>query len=355
MKAAVLEDVGRMVIKEVPDPECPPGGILIEVGACAVCGTDVKVYRHGHRLIVPPRITGHELAGTVLRVGEGLEEFSPGDRVAVAPVVPCGKCYYCRRGIQTMCDELTAIGYHYDGGFAPLMAVPERAVRNGCVNKLPDTLSIEESALAEPLACCINAQDLCEVGPGQTVAIIGAGPIGALNAQLARCRGASKVILIDISEERLTMVRFLEPDLSIVSSKQDPIEPVMEATEGRGADVVIVACSSGPAQEQSLELVAKRGVVDFFGGLPKDKPFINFNSNLIHYREFKVVGNHGSAPHHNELAIKLLASGQIDASPLITHRFPVERTIEAIETTERAEGLKVIVIASSQSDCRTER
>jgi len=343
MRAAVLEQVGRMVIKEVPDPGCPAGGLLLRIGACAVCGTDIKVYRHGHRFIVPPRITGHELAGTVVEVGKGVRGFAVGDRVACAAVVPCGECYYCRRGIQGMCDDLRAMGYHYDGGFAPYMAIPERAVRNGCVNKVPDRLSLEEAALAEPLACCVNGQELCDIRPGHTVAVVGAGPIGCMHVELARSQGATKIILIDISEERLKMSSFVEPDVSVNSSKEDPIEAVMGATEGRGADVVIVACSSGKAQEQSLSLVAKRGVVDFFGGLPKDRPCIQFDSNLIHYREFKVVGNTGSSPQQNEVALRLLGAGKVRAARLISHRFPVEKTIEAIETAERGEGLKVIV------------
>ena len=348
MKAAVLEKVGKLDIRDMPKPECDPDGLVLDVGACAVCGTDVKVYRHGHRLIVPPRVTGHEVAGTVVEVGRNIKNYAEGDRVAVAPAVPCGECRMCRRNIHGMCDNLTAIGYHYDGGFAEFMAVPPVAVRNGCVNKLPDGLSDEHAALAEPLACCINAQELAFVMLGQSVAIIGAGPIGCLNTQVARARGATRVFMIDISGERLEMASFVAPDASINGAEEDAIGRVMELTDCRGADVVITACASGKAQEQALQMVAKRGVVNFFGGLPKGDSCINFDSNLTHYREFYVIGNHGSAPQHNAMAIELIAAGKIDVSRLVTHRLPIERTLEGIEITEKAEGLKV-VIAGTES------
>ena len=346
MKAAVLQEIGVMEIRDVPEPQCPEDGLVLKVDACAVCGTDVKVYHHGHRLIRPPRITGHELAGTITHVGPKVKGYAVGERVAVAPAVPCGECYYCHRGQQTMCDNLTAIGYHYDGGFAEHMAVPEVAVRNGCVNRIPDHVTAEEAALAEPLACCINAHELCRVGLGQTVVIMGAGPIGCFNVQLARANGASRVIMVDIAAQRLKMSELVHADLYLDSSKEDATERIMAETDGRGADVVIVACSSGRAQEQAMGMVAKRGVVNLFGGLPKTDPYIKFDSNLTHYREFYVIGNHGSAPRHNQLAINLLASGKISAKDLVTHRFGIDETIEAIGVTERGEGLKTIVAST---------
>jgi L-iditol 2-dehydrogenase len=343
MKAAVLEAVGVMNVKDIPVPKCGEDEVLLKIAACAVCGTDVKVYHHGHKHIRPPRVTGHEISGTVVEVGKGVKDFKIGDRVAVAPAVPCGECRFCRRGIQGMCDNLLAIGYQWDGGFAEYMAVPGRAVKTGCLNKIPDGMSLEEAAIAEPLACCINAQELAWVGLGQTVVVIGAGPIGCFHVQLARANGATKVILVDISAERLAMSQIVRPDASVDGSATDAIKAVLGLTDGDGADVVITACSSGKAQEQALQMVAKRGVVNFFGGLPKDKPFIQFDSNLTHYREFYVVGNHGSSPQHNQMAIALIASGKIAAKPLISHRLSIAETLEGIALTEKAKGLKVII------------
>ncbi len=344
MKAAVLEEVGKLKIKDVETPKCPPDGLLIKVAACAVCGTDVKVYHHGHRLITLPRITGHEVAGTIVEVGEEVRGYHVSRRVAVAPAVPCGECYFCHRGIQGMCENLTAIGYHYDGGFAEYMAIPGVAARNGCVNSVPPGISFEEAALAEPLACSINAQELMGVGLSDVVVIIGAGPIGCLNAGLAKARGATRVILTDIKKERLKLAeKVAGADLYLNVTGDELKERIFAETERRGADKVIVACSSAKAQAESLGLVAKRGVVDFFGGLPQDEPYIKFNSNLLHYREFSVVGNHGSAPRHNALALGLIAAGKINVKDLITHRFTISDTLKGIEITEKAEGLKVIV------------
>jgi L-iditol 2-dehydrogenase len=344
VKAAVLEEIGKLKVKAVKRPKCPPDGLLIKVAACAVCGTDVKVLHHGHHLIVFPRITGHELAGTIVEVGEEVIGYHVSRRVAVAPAIPCGQCYYCRRGLQGMCENLTAIGYHYDGGFAEYMAVPGVALKNGCVSSVPPGVSFDEATLAEPLACCINAQELMGVSLGDVVVIIGAGPIGCLNASLARARGAGRVILTDIKKERLKLAeKVAGADLYINLTGEELKERIFGETERRGADKVIVACSSAKAQEESLGLVARRGVVDFFGGLPKDEPYIKFNSNLLHYREFSVVGNHGSAPRHNVLALELIAQGQINVKDLITHRFTISNTLKGIETTEAAEGLKVII------------
>lgn len=343
MKAAVLEEIENLVIKDVHKPQYPGDGLLIKVEACAVCGTDVKVYHHGHKHIRFPRITGHEVAGTIVEVGQEIKDYWEGERVAIAPAIPCGACFYCRQGTQSMCANLTAIGYHYEGGFAEYMLVPLLAVRNGCVNKLPDNLSFEEAAIAEPLACCINGQELSGVKLGDTVVIIGAGPVGCFHVQLAKSQGAARVILIDVSGEKLKLAGIASADVYINSSREGAVERVLEETEGRGAEVVIVACSSGPAQEESLLMVASRGNVNFFGGLPKDNPYIKFNSNLPHYKEFYVVGTHGSNPRHNLLALSLIAEERIKARELITHRLPLDKVREGLGITERGEGLKVII------------
>lgn len=208
MKAALLKEIGNLEITETEVKRPASGEILIKVKACAICGTDIKVFHHGHRLIVFPRVTGHELSGVIEEIGSGVSGYKKGERVAVAPAIPCGMCYYCRRGWQAMCDNLKAIGYHFDGAFAEYMIVPETAVRNGCVNRIPDNLDFDGAAIAEPLACVINGQMLSMVEPGDTVTILGAGPIGCLHAENAKYLGASKVILCDISQERLTLAKF---------------------------------------------------------------------------------------------------------------------------------------------------
>ncbi len=343
MKAAVLEEIEKLFIRDVPDPECPDKGLVIKVKACAVCGTDVKVYHHGHRLIKFPRITGHEVAGEVVEAGKEITDFKAGDRITVAAALPCGYCLYCRRGWQSMCDNLTAIGYHYNGGFAEYMAVPEVAYLNGCVNRFGDEISCGEASLAEPMACVINGQELSGVSLGKLLVVVGAGPIGCLHIMLGKNLGVKKTVLADISSERLKMSEIAGADLYIDSSKRGLKDEIMKISSGRGADVVIVACSSGKAQEEALEIVAKKGNVNFFGGLPKDKPFINFNSNLLHYGEFSVVGTHGSSPEHNTMALEMIKSKKIQVKGLISNRLPLERLHEGIAKTEKGEGLKTII------------
>jgi len=343
MQAAVFEKVGQLQVKEVKIPKCPADGILIKVEACAICGTDVKIYRFGHRLIKPPRITGHELAGTIVEVGKKVEGYKKGNRITVAPAIPCGNCYYCRKGIQDRCDNLTAIGYHYDGGFAEYMVVPSPAIRNDCVNVIPENLSFEEAALTEPLACAINCQEISRVKLGDTVVVIGAGPLGCLHTELAKSLGAVKVIMVELLAQRLKLSRISGSDVYIDASKQDPVKQVLEETNGRGAEVIITACPSGKAQEQALEMVSKKGNINFFGSLPKGRSVIRFDSNIVHYKECYVAGTEGSTPLQNRLALNLIASGKIHTKKYITHRLPLSKLLQGLDIVEKGQGLKVII------------
>ncbi len=343
MRAIVFEDIEKMVLKEVPTPKCPDDGLLIKVKACAICGTDIKILHSGHRHIVPPRITGHELSGEIIAVGKNVAAFSVGQRVAVAPAVPCGTCFYCKKSVFGMCDHLAPIGYHHDGGFAEYMAVPPIAVRTNCVNILPENVSFEEAALAEPLACAINGQNLSRVGLGDTVLVIGAGPLGCMHVRLAKARGALKTILADICDLRLQMATIAGADVYVNSAEQNLQYILMAETDGRGADVVIAACSSAQAQQQALNLVAKRGNINFFGGLPKGNSMITIDSNLLHYREFSITGTHGSAPDDNRLALDLISRGIVPVKDLISKTIPLEQTVEGIRMAESARYMKIIV------------
>jgi len=344
MKAAVLKGIENLEMEDISRPNPSSQEILIKVKACSICGTDIRVYHHGHKHMRFPRITGHELSGEIVEIGKRVEGHKLGEKVAIAPAIPCGRCHYCRRGMQSMCINLTAIGYHYDGGFAEFMVVPEDAVRNGCVNTIPSELSFEEAALAEPLACAINGQQLSQIDLGNTVVVVGAGPLGCIHLQLAKAKGASRTILVELSRERIDFAKkFAFPDIVINPSSENAIQRIKEETEGRGADRIIVSCPSGKAQEESLSMVAPRGIINFFGGLPLDNPFIKFNSNLIHYGEFYVVGTHGSAPYHNELALSFISQKKVRIKELVTHRLPLERLEEGLALAESKKGMKILI------------
>lgn len=347
MKAAFFLGPGQMEVRETPVPEPKEGEVLLQVSACSLCGTDVRILKYGHHAIRPPQITGHEICGRIVAVGPNVKGYREGDRVIVVTPVGCGICEFCRQGRENLChlvsQEINCIGYRYPGGFADFELIPAEAVRQGCLIPVPEELSDEEAALAEPLSCCINGQEYLNIGPGDTVAVIGAGTIGCMQIALAKAQGATKTILIGRSKDRLALSARMEPDVILSTLDGDPVEQVMDLTKGRGADVVIVACSSGEAQEQALRMAAIRGRVSLFGGLPKDKPTITFPSNIVHYKEIGVFGAFASNSYQYIQALALLASKKVRGDLLITHHFPLEKVVEGIETSMRGEALKVVI------------
>jgi L-iditol 2-dehydrogenase len=343
VKVARLYAPGDLRIEDLPVPSAGSGDLVIRVRTCSTCGTDAKIFRFGHHHISLPRVLGHEVAGEVSEVGAGVEGWSVGERVQVIAAIPDGTCHSCVKGQQTVCENLESIGYQYDGGFAGFMRIPAKVLAVDGVNRIPQHVPFEEASLTEPLACVLNGQELAQVGEGDAVVILGAGPIGCLHVRLARARGARTVILIDVNQDRLELAARAEPDAAIDSSKDDPIDAVRKLTDGRGADAVITATGVGRAQEQALEMAALRGRVSLFGGLPKDDSIIRFDSNLVHYGELSVFGAYGSAPRHNREALRLIAGGDVRVSDLITHRMPLEDVHRAIETVISGEGLNVVV------------
>ena len=341
MKKAILRGPGQVEVVEMDVPPPPDGGVVVKMEACAVCGTDVENYLHGQRMSQLPPELGHELTGVIAEIGKGVNSFSVGDRVALNQSVPCGECPDCENGYENLCDRTTRIG----GGFAEYMPIPALAIQRGNLLKMPEDLSFRAGTHTEALAAVVNCHELIDFSLGETVLVIGAGAVGCLHCQLAKAEGASRVILSDINEKRLNLVSELSgADLIINSSTEDLEARIREETSGRGLDKVIVACSSGAAQEQALRMVAKRGTVSMFGFTHKEWPWIKFDSNDCHYREFFVTGAFAYSRKQFKLALDLIARGVIKTEELNTHLFPLERVVEALETMKKGDGLKILVV-----------
>lgn len=344
MKAAVYRGAQDLTVEDVDSPAISSHEAKIRVHACATCGTDAKIYHHGHPRLEPPQIIGHEIAGEVIEVGSDVAGLNVGDRVQVIAAVPCGDCWACRAGRMGICINQTSMGYQYPGGFAEEMIIPHEVLRVDGVNHIPDHVSYDEASVTEPLACALNAQSLINVGPGDTVLVMGAGPIGCLHVRLARAAGAAKVFLADINGGRLKLSQdVVSSDRAVDMSSEDLAAVMAEQTDGVGPSVIITAAPSGAAQEQALDIVAPGGRVSFFGGLPKDKPTITVDSNVVHYRELIIAGANGSSPAQNREALGLIASGKVVVSDLITHRLSLDNVEEAIAAVTSGDAIKVVI------------
>lgn len=345
MRAAVYKGKEEIVVEDVADPSLDDGEVLIEVDACAVCGTDLRTYRHGDKKIEPPRILGHEFCGTVVESRAGDEgNVRIGDRVVMYIVLPCGECRYCKGGRANLCVSRTTMSYHHDGAYAPLMKVPAQGVRNGHLFKVETEMPSDQMGLAEPLGCVINAHGRLGIGLYDTVAVIGAGPIGVMHAVVSRLQGAQKVWMLDVSENRLKMAEGFDIDETIAVTRDGGhLERVRELTDGLGASVVIVACSNAQAQADALEIAGKGARVEFFGGLPKSAPTAVLNTNHLHYKELVVSGSYSEKMSDFQASQALVQSGRFPADRIITHHLPLERITEAFPLMESGEALKVCI------------
>ncbi|GFP28344.1 zinc-binding dehydrogenase, partial [Candidatus Hakubella thermalkaliphila] len=260
-----------------------------------------------------------------------------------ATTISCGRCELCHRGLGNLCESRICVGTDIPGAMAEYLAIPALALQRGNVLKVPDGLSDEAAALSEPLGCAINAQLIAKVGLGQTVLIVGAGPLGCLHAELARASGALKVYLTQRSEPRLSLARKLAVDAVIDASAHDPVSEVRRLTQGQGADVVIVTAPNPKAQEEALAMAKKGGVVNLFASLPKDNPYLSIDSRLIHYGQITLTGASDSTPYHQKIALDLLSSGKINTQIIITHRFPLEDLERGFEVMREKVSLKVVI------------
>jgi L-iditol 2-dehydrogenase len=344
MKAVVYRGPGQVACEDVPYPDLPPDGLILKVTACGICGGDLRAYKHGLRADKAWQILGHEIAGVVVEVGRDVHDFQPGERLAVAADVSCHQCYYCRRALFNLCENWKLLGLDYAGGMADYMLLSEDILRRGIVHRTPDALSDVHAALAEPASSVLWAQQTLGIEPGEIVVIFGDGPIGALHVQVARLRGA-KPIMVGITGGRLEMFR--QHDLGtwqvLNNDTQDVISEVKALTDGRGADAAIVAAPVKSVQAQAVNIVRKRGRIGLFGGLPKNDPITQLDSNRIHYHEISVVGNFSYHPRMHGVALDLLARQLIRAEQIITATYPLVQVMDGFNAAMNAAELKVVL------------
>lgn len=343
MNSAVYYNVHDIRVQESPLPVLTEDNLIVKVHACAICGTDLKIFSVGNPRCTPPRIIGHEFVGTIVQSGNKVKGFTAGDRITLATTVACNKCDICALGLQNMCPNAKPISYDFDGGFAEFVAIPKEAILGGNVIKVPDTVPDDFAALAEPVSCAINAQELAKVDKGDTVLIVGGGPLGAIQAKVAAVHGASKVMISQRSEPRLSLLKKLE-GVIVIDGNQNISEIVKKETKGLGVDVVIVCAPGKKPQEDSIHYARKGGTISLFASLPKGDSAITFDSRVIHYNELRITGASDSRPIHVKKAIDLMAERKLDLSNIITHKVKLTDFHEGLSLMQNKKCLKVLII-----------
>ena len=345
MKAIVYRG-NEIAVKDIKRPRISSGEALLKVKAAAICGTDIRIISHGHPLIPEgtARILGHEISGVIEEVTADVKNLKPGMSVAVAPNIHCGNCAQCIKGNTHMCENYVAFGIGIDGGFAEYMRLPTNAIKQGNIIPIKEGTAYEQVALNEPLSCCYNSLTYTGFSLGETILIVGAGPIGIMHTILANKMGASKVIVSEISDGRRQEIATFGADVVIDPASQELREVVMEKTDGRGADVAVIACPITSVHNEVLECLAPGGRMNIFGGLPKDDAMTTMSANLIHYNNLKVVGTTRQSISQYVRTLRLIEGRKIDIAGLITGCFDLDEAEPAFRISRDGEGLKNVFV-----------
>lgn len=328
MKAAMFYGIKDLRIEDVEKPQIDEGEVLVRIRTATTCGTDLKIFNRGYveKVIKPPTVFGHEWAGDVVDVGKNVSWPKRGMRIRAGNSAPCLRCNMCQKGKYNLCEDMLWLW----GAYAEYIRVPARTVLVN-TQEIPLHVTYEEASVAEPLACVLHgAEEVC-AKIGDTVAIIGAGPIGILHLLVAKKLGAERVIMSDLFEERLEFARKLGADETINAKTEDVLGEVKRLTNGYGADVVIEAIGLPATWEQALKMVCKGGRVLEFGGCPPGTE-IKMSTEMLHYGEVKVIGAFHATPMHFNKALNLIASKTLNVKPLITRQLPLAKLGEAFET-----------------------
>jgi L-iditol 2-dehydrogenase len=341
--AAIFYGVNKIRNEEVcynhDEKEGDGRGVSLKVNACAVCGYDVRVFRHGHRKVNPPVILGHEICGEIdqditihsISSKKGKEILKAGSRVVISPVIPCLKCNYCDNKQYNLCTNLTEIGSSIDGGFAENVIIPKNILDIGGIVPIPDCIASEEAALLEPLACCVNGfSQMGPVAESDNVVIIGDGPIGLLHLQLSRNLYHARTAVVGKIPQRIQKARSMGAHATtIIDNHNDDggsdgnarsISKILDFTDGIGANVIIIATSDPAAFDFSLKIASKNSRINIFSGMTKSRN-ISFDPNWLHYNQISITGSFSSTPNSLQEAVRIVSNQEIDLSRLISRRY----------------------------------
>lgn len=340
MKASVCYKKNDLRTEDLPTPEISDNEVLIKMLACGLCGTDIQKIRGDS--VTKPTVLGHEVVGQIVKKGKNINNYQLGDRVITAIHVPCFTCHYCNKGHYTICEQFRTNNID-PGGFAEFIRIPELHLKH-LTHKVSDNVTDEEATLIEPIACCLHGLKQADIRPDDSVLIMGAGTIGILHAQLAKIKGANKVIVSDMSEYKLQKALKVGCDYAINIAEKDIISEVNQITNGQGVDVIVIAAGVSSLVSDAVNMVRRAGRIIVFSGFDKNK-LVTLDASRFFKDEISIIGTYSVTPYEFPEALDLLEKRKLNTDEMITHVFPLDKLSEAIDlsTDPKQSVLKVII------------
>lgn len=340
MKASVCYKKNDLRTEDLPTPEISDNEVLIKMLACGLCGTDIQKIRGDS--VTKPTVLGHEVVGQIVKKGKNINNYQLGDRVITAIHVPCFTCHYCNKGHYTICEQFRTNNID-PGGFAEFIRIPELHLKH-LTHKVSDNVTDEEATLIEPIACCLHGLKQADIRPDDSVLIMGAGTIGILHAQLAKIKGANKVIVSDMSEYKLQKALKVGSDYAINIAEKDIISEINQITNGQGVDVIVIAAGVSSLVSDAVNMVRRAGRIIVFSGFDKNK-LVTLDASRFFKDEISIIGTYSVTPYEFPEALDLLEKRKLNTDEMITHVFPLDKLSEAIDlsTDPKQSVLKVII------------
>lgn len=343
MRAVILNGPNDFAPAEIERPVIEDGDILLEMKKAAICGTDMRILNGTKTKGVRyPSVIGHEMCGVIVEVGKNVTGYEVGEKVSIANVIPCGSCPACLSGRENACMNRKAIGYEFNGGFEEYIRIPEICIKSGNVIKLPESTSFTAGALIEPLACCIRGLKNAGTGFNDTVLIVGAGPIGLMHMQLSKIAGAKQVIVSEPNAMRREVALELGADKVVDPTSENLAQIIADATNGMGADVIVMAIGVPALVNSTLKLAKKGGTVNLFAGFAGTGE-CTIEVNTIHYNELNVNGSTAYKREDYLQAADMVKTGKINLDRIATHTFKIDEFQDAYEMMKSGKGLKIMI------------